>query len=354
MACSLAVDTQGLVGGERAEAVSPPSTSAEAGSRDASTVPDSQKVDDSVVTLPGCTVAGPGISTCGANADENCCTSPLVEGGSFRRAYDGVTFTISSFPATTSRVRLDRFETTVGRFRRFVGAVASGWLPRTSSGKHDHLNGGRGLAVATSFEGGWSATWEATLERTRTEWSARLACAGASWTPSVGANETHPIGCVSWFEAYAFCIWDGGFLPTQAEWNAAAAGGSEQRVYPWSNPVESSWIDCSFANFGGANWPETACHPAGASRVGTTSPKGDGRWGHADLAGNVAEWALDWQTGAYPMPCVDCASVTDGTARLFQGGARSASALGVLASASAGLAPAKRDPEVGFRCARSP
>ena len=54
---------------------------------------------------------------------------------------------------------------------------------------------------------------------------------------------------MNWFESYAFCIWDGGFLASEAEWNYAAAGGSEQRYYPWSSPATSTTIDGTYAVF---------------------------------------------------------------------------------------------------------
>lgn len=55
----------------------------------------------------------------------------------------------------------------------------------------------------------------------------------ATWTDNPGAQENFPMACVEWPTAYAFCLWDGGRLPTEAEWEFAAAGGDQNRLYPW-------------------------------------------------------------------------------------------------------------------------
>jgi formylglycine-generating enzyme required for sulfatase activity len=64
--------------------------------------------------------------------------------------------------------------------------------------------------------------------------------AGLTWTASVGGNENLPINGVNWWESYAFCIWDGGFLPSEAEWESAAAGGDQQRKI--SMGLDGAWI----------------------------------------------------------------------------------------------------------------
>ena len=150
---------------------------------------------------------------------------------------------------------------------------------------------------------------------------------------------------MSWYVAEAFCIWDGGRLPTEAEWNAAAAGGEEQRVYPWSSPPASQAITNAQAGYGGAQ----------PDRPGAHSPAGDGRWGHADLAGNLWEWVFDYYATPYPSDsCADCADHTVSPYRGNRGGSYVNTAASVIVSLRAGLQPELTDATVGFRCARNP
>jgi formylglycine-generating enzyme required for sulfatase activity len=150
---------------------------------------------------------------------------------------------------------------------------------------------------------------------------------------------------VTWFEASAFCIWDGGFLPSEAEWNYAAAGGSEQRVYPWSSPPTSTKSDCTFANCGD-------CVDGGYAAPGST-PRGDGKWGHSDLAGNMYEWVADGND-AYSNPCHDCFTV-HGTGNILRGGAGFGWDTTMARTSVRQYADSdNRAPFYGLRCARTP
>ena len=317
---------------------------------------------------PSCQRGGPGMTTCGpgGSGNESCCTSPGVPAGTFYRNYDGVTYTEMNGKATLSPVRVDKYEITVGRFRQFVSAAAQGWLPSSGSGKHAHLNGGRGLvnSAGSSYESGWDSSWSTNLATTVAGWNANLSCNGlATWTSSPGANENQPINCVDWYDVYAFCIWDGGFLPSDAEWNYAASGGSEQRVYPWSVPPKLVNIDCTYANYGGGTIGlADRCSPRGTNNVGSESPKGDGKWGHSDLGGNVWEWVLDYGTGG---PCIDCAYTSPpppepppappdvNVVRTSRGGGLGAG-FSLEASSTSPGPPTDRNIEQGARCARVP
>lgn len=291
-------------------------------------------------------------ANCGT-ASENCCTSPLVKGGPFARNND------SNFPATVSDFKLDKYEVTVGRFRKFVDAVIGGWKPAAGSGKHVHLNGGAGLknSGATGFEPGWDAAWSTDLLATKAEWDTNLACdPQASWTADSGGNENRPISCVSWPQATAFCIWDGGFLPSEAEANYARAGGNQQRHYPWSSPASSTTVDCSYANYKGIAGETDYCVSSGSgasSAVGAVSPKGNGFFGQADLGGNLDEWQLDWYA-AYTPTCTDCANLVATNVRVISGGGFSSAASWMSTAQRDRWVPDALSGQFGFRCARTP
>ncbi len=300
--------------------------------------------------------AGPSCSglaaTCGAWASGDCCASARVPGGLYYRSYDAAPddYNITSNPATISEFWLDTHEVTVGRFRKFVAAGMGTQAnpPEAGSGAH--------AAIAQS---GWQASWNSYLAADTAALMAAIKCQGTyqTWTDVAFVNENKPMNCISWYDAFAFCIWDGGYLPTEAEWNYAAAGGDEHRAYPWSDPASSTGIDCTYANYRIGGPTGGFCvngTTGGVNRVGSESNKGDGRWGHADLAGNVWEWTLDWYSSPYPNPCNDCAQVTTGTQRVLRGGAFYDTPAALRPGFRLIDTPVLRYDGFGVRCARAP
>lgn len=274
-------------------------------------------------------------ATCGALSTQDCCAASVIPGGTFARSYDGVTFTDSSQTASVHEFRLDTFAVTVGRFRAFIAGYPA-TLPANGAGKNPNV----------ANDPGWNSSWSSLMPATGL--GATLAAQESTWTEMPADHETWPITAATWYEAMAFCIWDGGRLPTEAEWNYAAAGGSEQRVYPWSSPATSTVIDETYAVY----CQSGGCPPNQPQRVGSRSPKGDGKWGQADLAGNVWEFTVDYFSENYTTPCNDCANFTSSSYRVYRGGSSNRDASFLLASFRGTFEPAARGNGTGFRCAR--
>jgi sulfatase modifying factor 1 len=279
-------------------------------------------------------------TTCGASGDTSCCAASLVPGGTYNRGNDG------TYPATVSDFVLDNYEISVGRFRRFVATYSQN-MTATGAGKNPN----------DPSDTGWSASWNAGLPTDAAALVAALKCdpSYATWTDSAGPDETLPINCVDWVEAFAFCIWDGGRLPTEAEWNYAAAGGGEQRLYPWGATVPGPNADLAAYGcyFGGTG---TCAGLSNIAPVGSLTT-GIAKWGQSDLAGNVWEWTRDAFASPYPQTsCDNCSyEMAGATNRVLRGGSYSFDATHLLTSdRSSYFGPNNNYPEVGARCARTP
>ena len=150
-----------------------------------------------------------------------------------------------------------------------------------------------------------------------------------------------PVVNVTWDDAVAFCAWDGGKrLPTEAEWERAARGGAENRMFPWGDHDPTPKL----AHFGAADGPREVC---GAERNG---------FGLCDMTGNVWEWTADWYERNYyeAAPEQDPRGPATGFYRVVRGGSWFDEPKPFLTVSYRSWArPAERSPTVGFRCARS-
>ncbi|MGE3676047.1 MAG: formylglycine-generating enzyme family protein, partial [Polyangiaceae bacterium] len=289
---------------------------------------------------------------CGPAGNQDCCDYNAVPGGTHNRSYDSVYFTDATKSATVTGYQLGAYEVTVGRFRRFVEQFDT-WRgdgnPLADAGAHP--------LIAAS---GWQAAWPLAVDAASL--TAGLKCdptgSGSggplhTWTDTAAANESRPINCVTWYEAFAFCAFEGARLPTNAEWDRAAAGGEEQRIFPWSSPATDETINYTLASYHcGVDGDDAACEVADLANAGSRT--GAGRWGHFDLGGNVWEMVLDYNNTALPAPCTDCADLTPNTWRTIRGGGFTSWGTGtsLRVGTRSTQAPAARLTNAGFRCAK--
>jgi formylglycine-generating enzyme required for sulfatase activity len=210
----------------------------------------------------------------------------------------------------------------------FAGDVAIGAGPVT-------LREFRAFVVATGHrtEGDWQAAFGATHRQADDE----------------------PVVRVGYEDAQAYAAWLAQRtgrpyrLPTEAEWEYGARGGTATRFF-WGDAM-----DPDHANGG----QSVCCHGATAGRdrwlytspIGSFPPNGFGLF---DMAGNVFQWVADCDRDTYPDRPVD--KTADDPAcpyRVLRGGSWVRPHRDLRAAARAALRPETRSPEIGFRVAVS-
>lgn len=153
---------------------------------------------------------------------------------------------------------------------------------------------------------------------------------GPNWRRPMGGKkddigiDQHPVVQVSWNDASAYCAWTGGRLPTEAEWERAARGDNDTRMYPWGG----SDVLGNLLNFGDKSFKCRFCDVhvddgyQYTAPVGTF-PAGASPFGLLDMAGNVYEWVQDsYDEGVcYPSGAVTNPSPLEGgDERIMRGG----------------------------------
>jgi formylglycine-generating enzyme required for sulfatase activity len=189
-------------------------------------------------------------------------------------------------PVTVQPFSIDRFPVTNELFRRFVqetgyrtDAERFGWsfvfwlhIPRK---RFDQLVEGRVPAAP---------------------WWCRVN--GARWDRPEGPDssllrrEKHPVVHVSWNDASAFARWSGQRLPTEAEWEYAARGGLEQKLYPWGNKLRPEGKH--LCNIWQGEFPDRDTAEDGYSGTCPVDAFPPNGYGLYSVTGNAWEWCADW------------------------------------------------------------
>jgi sulfatase modifying factor 1 len=108
---------------------------------------------------------------------------------------------------------------------------------------------------------------------------------------NVGGRERHPVTHVAYADAAAYAAWAGKQLPTEAEWEFAARGGLEGKVFVWGDDFAPKGK--MMANTWQGDFPWQNLMLDGHERTSPVRSYPPNGFGLFDMAGNVWEWTMD-------------------------------------------------------------
>ena len=164
------------------------------------------------------------------------------------------------------------------------------------------------------------------------------------WNDPRFNHPDQPVTSVSWFDATAYCEWISSktgrryCLPTEAEWERAARGGLEGKLYTWGDEPPQLQL----------NYSKSWLH--GPERVGQRAPNG---FGLHDISENVHEWCSDWYGETYYLdsPSSNPQGPATGTRRASRGGSWRHQIKITRVAARSSIPPEFKYSDYGFRTA---
>lgn len=178
--------------------------------------------------------------------------------------------------------------------------------------------------------GGWSeSVWKYDVLKQDPKYSWR--------NPGFSQDDNHPVTCVSWDDAAAFCKWlskktgQNITLPTEAQWEYACRAGTT-----WAYAGDCFDMAWYYDNSGNKTHP-----------VGTKKPNA---WGLYDMHGNVMEWCQDWYVSDYVAFFItDPTGPENGSSRVIRGGCWARDARDCRSASRGCRVPGYRGGDLGFR-----